>query len=400
MYKPLFTHALIAATLLSSSAVAQEFAITDLGTLAGLSSKAHALNSSGQVVGDSRVGVLAMHGFLWEDGEMFDLGTVGYQLGSVASAINDAGYIVVVSGCNATLWYDGDFIDVQPDEEPLAESWAVDINNVQQVIGYYSPQSELSRAVIWDWVGGEWVMHELETLGGTFSSLISLNDNGAVVGYSQTGEAHPLYEGREIRHAFMWQADVGMVDLGTLGGYESSAEDVNDSGVVVGSAETEDFLEYYGLQPVTHAFLHQNGQMQDLGTLGGHLSGANAINNLGHVVGVSGTSLDDILAFSVFLWRGGVMHDLNQRIPQDSGWSLGWVTDINDAGQIVGSGVNPEGQGHAFLLTPLGCAPDGRGRVTICHQPPGNPNHASTKSVNASAAAAHLEHGDYCGPCN
>ncbi len=42
---------------------------------------------------------------------------------------------------------------------------------------------------------------------------------------------------------------------------------------------------------------------------------------------------------------------------------------------------------------------DGDGRVTICHIPPGNPARARTITVGASAVLAHLEHGDYCGPC-
>ncbi len=401
MYKAHFKCVLIAGTLLASTAVAQEYAITDLGTLGGTRSEARGLNNIGQVVGFSSLTVPHAHAFLWEDGEMLDLGTVGSHLNSFGRAINDTGYVVVGSAFHATLWFDGEFHDVQPDEYPLATSSATDINNVQQVIGRYDPQFETARAVMWAWVEGEWVMSELGTLGGTFSLARAINDYGAVVGYSRTGEEHPLYEGVFIDHAFVWQESEGMLDLGTLGGFASFARDINGSAQVVGYAETGEFIDFLGHElAVGHAFLWDNGEMQDLGTLGGPFSGASAINNLGHVVGMAGTSPDVIPAFSMFLWRGGVMHDLNQRIPQDSGWTLTSAADINDAGHIVGQGVNPKGQEHAYLLTPIGCAPDGRGRVTICHRPPGNPDHASTKSVNASAAAAHLEHGDYCGPCN
>ena len=38
-------------------------------------------------------------------------------------------------------------------------------------------------------------------------------------------------------------------------------------------------------------------------------------------------------------------------------------------------------------------------QVTICHIPPGNPSKARTITVNASAVAAHLAHGDHLGPC-
>ncbi len=42
---------------------------------------------------------------------------------------------------------------------------------------------------------------------------------------------------------------------------------------------------------------------------------------------------------------------------------------------------------------------DDDGQVTICHTPPGNPDNAHTITANANAAAAHLAHGDHCGPC-
>ena len=42
---------------------------------------------------------------------------------------------------------------------------------------------------------------------------------------------------------------------------------------------------------------------------------------------------------------------------------------------------------------------DGDGFVTICHRPPGNPDNSRTITVSVDAAAAHLEHGDSCGPC-
>lgn len=42
---------------------------------------------------------------------------------------------------------------------------------------------------------------------------------------------------------------------------------------------------------------------------------------------------------------------------------------------------------------------DGDGLVTICHRPPGNPDNARTITVGINASAAHLAHGDCCGPC-
>jgi outer membrane biosynthesis protein TonB len=38
-------------------------------------------------------------------------------------------------------------------------------------------------------------------------------------------------------------------------------------------------------------------------------------------------------------------------------------------------------------------------KITICHIPPGNPFNAHTITVGESAVQAHLDHGDYLGPC-
>jgi probable HAF family extracellular repeat protein len=46
------------------------------------------------------------------------------------------------------------------------------------------------------------------------------------------------------------------------------------------------------------------------------------------------------------------MIDLNNLVDPSTGWVLESADGINDSGQIVGYGVNPSGQTHAFLLTP------------------------------------------------
>ena len=53
-----------------------------------------------------------------------------------------------------------------------------------------------------------------------------------------------------------------------------------------------------------------------------------------------------------FLWRNGMMTDLNDLIPANASLHLLIAFGINDAGEIVGFGVTNPGDLHAFLATP------------------------------------------------
>ncbi len=129
-----------------------------------------------------------------------------------------------------------------------------------------------------------------------------------------------------------------MQDLGTLGGDYSSAEAINEDGQVVGTARLAN--------STPHAFLW-DGAMQDLGALTWDQSIAYDINDKGQVVGVLQTGQNS----HAFLWANGQMQDLNNLIPANSGWVLSEARAINNKGQIVGFGTI-NGQTRAFLLKP------------------------------------------------
>lgn len=334
-----------------SANAASLYSVTDLGTLSGSSgSLATGINDSGQVIGYS-TNDGPFRAFLWENGVMTDLGTLG-GTHSQAWGINDLGQVVGFADTNfvmneyghpyeqAFLWNKSQgMTDLGG---PLGgsigeQSLAYDINNSGQVVGGWLQLSSQLGRYAFLWQNGS--ITNLGTLGGLESRAFSINNSTQVVGEST------FSSGDSDTHAFIWNDGKGMTDLGTLkGGPVSAATAINDLGQVVGYSFTS------GYQSI-EAFLWKDGVgMISLGTLGGNYSDAEDINNLGQIVGFSSktNSGQDTYAF---LWEGGVMTDLNSLIPDDSGWLLTDALGINNTGQIVGSGYI-DNQLHAFLLTP------------------------------------------------
>ncbi len=183
----------------------------------------------------------------------------------------------------------------------------------------------------------------LGDLGGGDSHALAINNSGQVAGYSSTGGNF------NYPHAFLWRNDgTPMQDLGTLKGTGSVGLRINNSGQVTGHS---------GQGPFIHAFLWKNDgtPMHDLGTLGGNGSEGRALNDLGQVTGTS--KVKGNTANHAFLWRndGTRMQDLNTLIdPADP--LKPYVTlfngrEINDSGQILADGIDSRtGYTHAYFL--------------------------------------------------
>jgi probable HAF family extracellular repeat protein len=156
----------------------------------------------------------------------------------------------------------------------------------------------------------------LGTLGGSDSIARGINNSGQVAGYSYTS-------GNTAAHATIWNGTTP-TDLGTLGGTLSAAYSINNSGQVAGYSDTLGDIFY-------HATIWNGATPTDLGTLGlrGGYSEAFGINDAGQVVGVSnidGTSY----TFHATIWNGTTPTDLG----------LGAAYGINDSGQVVGSSTH------------------------------------------------------------
>jgi probable HAF family extracellular repeat protein len=321
------------------AAAAARYTITDLGTLGGQNSDAYGINASGKVVGVADLPDIGWRAFLWENGAMHDLGTLGGDF-SYASGISDSGVVVGRANYDDGWQYHG-FVRQDGTMAHIGtfggdSSGANAVNALGQVVGSAACSRIDSHAFLWE----DGVVTDLGVPAGEYdgTTAYGINDSRQIVGKAVIASGHAA-------DAFLWQ-DGAFQILPDFGGTVTTANDINASGRIVGFAYTP------GVSGLPRAVLWEDGAILDLGTLGGNTSEAMAINRTGQVVGVSQIAGGGTFDNHAFIWEGGVMYDLNALIPADSGWVLLRARDINDRGQIVGSG-KIGGVSHAFLLTPV-----------------------------------------------
>ena len=198
----------------------------------GYNSYATGANNHGQIVGWAENGVndptcvppfqvRQFRAVIWQpDGSMQELPPLPGDSTSAATAINESGQVVGISG----------ICDV--------------------AIGRFSAR----HAVLWQ----NGIPTDLGSLGGVaWNTPTAINNSGVVVGFSNV--ANPDTGGRHYQ-AFIWTKATGMVSLGVLpGDVRSVANDVNINNQVIGTSRSPSGL--------TRAFLWQNGTMIDLNSV-------------------------------------------------------------------------------------------------------------------------------------
>jgi len=190
--------------------------------------------------------------------------------------------------------------------------------------------------------------------GPAYSAENYFNRKGATVGDAQTDIADPFspkcfWFSTSCFGGFAFKFENGtLIDLGALPGSENSAAyGINDSGLTVGISEnglTDPATGY----PEYDAVVWRHGLIEDLGTLGGSVSQAFAVNHLGQVVGVAANAVPDEYASGLgpcttvncwpvttqqraFLWQGRELQDLGTLGGNDA-----VAYFVNDRGQVAG----------------------------------------------------------------
>ncbi len=315
-----------------------QYKLVDMGTFGGPSSYfifigARSLTNSGIASGIADTSTpdpyapncltdcFVPHPFVWQDGILTDLGALPGVNGSLPNDINARGVVTGISE-NGTI-------------DPLT--------------GF--PEFD---AVIWQ--NGHIV--NLGTFGGNFSYANMINNRGQVAGFAlnTTLDSFGLEEwcmnppfGQQMR-AFIWQGGA-LQNLGTLGGPDSCALYINESGQATGHSFTDSVVNPITGFPTTHPFLWNGRRMLDLGTLGGTFAVANGINNRSQVIGQSNVAGD--LTFHPFLWSQGGITDLGTL-----GGSTGTANWINDGGAVVGKADLPGSQTHDGFVWKKGVLTD------------------------------------------
>jgi probable HAF family extracellular repeat protein len=290
-----------------------------------------------------------------------DLGTLGGSL-SAPIDINNRGDVVGVSftagdtALRGFVWKRGTMTDVGDLGGPQAA--AASINKAGWVGGwadlrraappsifnttslFCNPPMEPDQAAVacraTVWRDGH--LLDLGTLGGLNSAAENrgINNQGQVVGVAETATIDPTgTDGALEFHGFRWapcrctgRSGGTMINLGTLGDDpDSVATGINASGQVIGIS-VHDGSTFDGDNGTAVTWKHEHAQA--LGTLGGTYSLASAINDHGQIVGESALAGDQ--TGHATLWQHGDVIDLGT-LPGDV---FSEATDINAHGIIVG----------------------------------------------------------------
>ena len=302
-----------------------------------------AMNESGQVAGTGPVTPGGPpHALLYSRGVVTDLGTLPGATSTVVTGINRKGQVVGYAG-EETEPFSGEFTSVHgfiytngslQDLGTLVGGnyvFTKAINDDGTVIGQALTADDTCAQAYFYRNG---VMSPIGTCATTQGAFF-INKRGNIVGITPRNS-----NGRQ--QGFFSKDGTSVVTINCLDNLPCSGRsytepaDLNDKGQVTGFARDSAGVE--------HPYLYQNGVMKDLGSLGGNGGWGSAINASGEVTGYSLTAKSQ----HAFIYKDGKMLDLDPRGKAD--FSIGF--DISDKGDVIGFAGNfTTGEFYDFLYT-------------------------------------------------
>jgi len=371
---------LLAALVPLPAPAAPLYTFTDLGTLGGDRSEATAINESGQIVGGASLPDGTFHAFLFANGVMSDLGTLPGYKSSYATAINDRGQIVGTSSTSdsstsAFFYSRGAMraLGITMSIEDSSYLSVAAINNHGEVVAYTSEDfyGKYTTDTAYLWSDGK-----LRTLKG-IQEVFDIDDRGRILGSYGSNRARILDHGK-------------VISPGALGKTPSWPFAMNEAGDIVGTLlENNDAPFIYSGGKITLLRKRSNGRALD-------------VNDAGVAVGYFEINQPDYSSHA-FIYFAGSAIPLDYVLLSPPGWQLETANGINNRGQIVGRGINSEGQRHAFRLDPSTSVLITGERTRITHSSritirgwtfgPVSHVHYSNSARSGSHAAFHLAAG-------
>ncbi|GAB2853943.1 hypothetical protein GCM10027277_23010 [Pseudoduganella ginsengisoli] len=244
----------------------------------------YGMSSQGHIAGSTQTFEEGGGQWMWSEGVVYHQGKLdgvpevfppatnfGMYRFTRAQAVNGAGAVLAVTEAGS---HSGTFLYANGHTTVLPMSQAIAINDAGQIAGNSSYSEPIEQAVLFDH-GVLTGLGTLPTDGYAHSRASDINEQGMVVGSSYYGNGDQLHT-----HSFLYQHG----EMTPLGNFttENVANAINNAGAVVG---------YYMVGGATdHGYLIVNGEQYDLNALvnnsaGWTISRAEDINDSGYIVG-------------------------------------------------------------------------------------------------------------------
>jgi probable HAF family extracellular repeat protein len=300
--------------------------LTDLGTLGGPNSSVtwNVKNDRGLIAGIAQTDMPDTSGEIWSGGYFFP-------------GPNNVGFII-----RGFVWQNGKMRGLPTLGGP--HGFAAGANNHNEVAGCVPPQIYQFRPVIYGPRTDQ--TRELPLIpGDTSGSATAINDNHVAIGIS--GICDQALGRYTAKHAVVWQKNQ-VTDIGNLGAeFWNTPTAINQAGTVVG------FVGVPGDPDgnTINAFIWtESDGIQLLPGLPGDVDiEAYGVNNSGTVVGLS---CDPDGVCKAVRWDDGVVTDLNSLKQPEFTDRIETAKDINDAGEITGRSISDAGVRTVYLAVP------------------------------------------------